>query len=57
MNIVEDYYNTVDDMQNEMGFSYYCNEFENNHDFVNFLVEFFYDTLEYLVLNNNIYFP
>ena len=46
--------NTIDDMQNEMDFFYHCNEFEFNLDYVKFLVEFFYDALEFGVLNNNL---
>ena len=42
-------------MRNEMYFFYHCNEFDYIHEFVNFLVEIFYDTLEYDVLDNNIY--
>ena len=46
--------NNIDDMQNEMDFSYHYNECEYNQDFVRLLVEFFYYTLEIDVLNNNI---
>ena len=54
MNIEDYYINTIDDMLNEIDFFYPCNVFEYIHDFVIFLVEFFYDTLEVDVLNNNI---
>ena len=30
--------NTIDDMQNEMDFYDYCNEFEYNHDFVKIFI-------------------
>ena len=40
-------------MQNEKYFFYHCNVFDYNHDFVKFLVEIFYDTLEFDVLNSN----
>ena len=53
INIVDYYINTIGDMQSEMDFVYHCNEFEYNQDFVIFLVEFFYDTLEFDVLNND----
>ena len=52
--IVDYYMNTIDDKQNEKDFFYHCKKFEYNHDFVKFLVEFFYDTLEFDVLNINI---
>ena len=35
--IVEYFINTIDDMQNEKDFFSCCNEFEYNHNFVNFL--------------------
>ena len=54
MNIVDYYINTIDNMLNEIHFFYHCNVFEYIHDFVIFLKEFFYDTLEVDVLNNNI---
>ena len=46
--------NTIGDMQNEKNFLYRCKRFVYSHDFLIFLVEFFYDTLEFDVLNNNI---
>ena len=39
--------NTIGDMQNEMDFSYHCNEFEYIQGFVNLLV--------YEILDNNVY--
>ena len=42
-------------MQNEMDFYGHCKTFEYNHDFVKFLVEIFYDTLGYEVVDSNAY--
>ena len=37
MYVYEDYYmNTIDDMQNEMGFNGHCNMFVYKHDFLKF---------------------
>ena len=47
--------NTIGDRQNEMDFFYHCIEFEYNHDFEQSLVEIFYDTLGYDVLDSNVY--
>ena len=41
-------------MQNKMNFYGYCNEIVYNHDFEIVLVEIFFDTLEYEVLDNNV---
>ena len=40
--------NTIGDMQNEMDFLYRCKKFEYNHEFEQFIVEIFYDTLEFI---------
>ena len=42
-------------MQNEKNFFYHSKKFEDNVDFVIFLVEIFYDTLEYDVLDSNVF--
>ena len=39
--------NTIDDMQIEMDFFFHCNVFEYILYFVKFLLEIFYDTLEF----------
>ena len=53
-NIVDCYMNTIGDMQNELDYFYHCKTFQYNHGFEQFLVELFYDTLEFDVLNINI---
>ena len=54
-NIIVDYYmNTIGDMQNEMDFSYHCNEFEYNHDFEQVFQQIYDALLEYVVLGSNV---
>ena len=41
-------------MQNEIDFFDHCKKLEYNHDFVKVSVKFFYDTLAFDVLNNDV---
>ena len=48
--------NTIDDMQNEMDFYDYCNEFECNHDYVKLMKHSYIYKHEYIHLYEYLYF-
>ena len=47
--------NTIGDMQNEMDFYGQCNEFVYNHDYVKFSKRIVFDSLEYVILDSDVY--